>query len=147
MERIITRFTRALDSYDRQAVAQQQISRRLTGLLSRYTAMHFQRVLEIGCGTGGFTRLLKESCIIDEWYLNDLCEGCREKITLFYPRECGRYRVSGLFRPDRLSLRFPMGTATGNVPAPTGCETLSRRHTGVQYLCTQQSTGSPSAHW
>lgn len=85
MERIITRFTRALDSYDRQAVAQQQISRRLTGLLSRYTAMHFRRVLEIGCGTGGFTRLLKESCIIDEWYLNDLCEGCREKIAGLFP--------------------------------------------------------------
>lgn len=81
VERIITRFSRALDSYDSQADAQRQISRKLTGILSRHTGMHFQRALEIGCGTGGFTRLLKESCVIDEWYLNDLCEGCREKVT------------------------------------------------------------------
>lgn len=85
MERIITRFTRALDTYDRHADAQQQICRRLTGLLSRYTGMHFQRALEIGCGTGGFTRLLKECCVIDEWYLNDLCESCRPKVTALFP--------------------------------------------------------------
>lgn len=85
VERIITRFSRALDSYDRYAEAQQQICRKLTALLSRYTGMHFQRALEIGCGTGGFTHLLKESCVIDEWYLNDLCEGCYEKIARLFP--------------------------------------------------------------
>lgn len=84
VERIITCFSRALDSYDRHADAQHQISRQLTELLSRYTDMHFGRALEIGCGTGGFTRLLQESCVIDEWYLNDLCEGCREKVTALF---------------------------------------------------------------
>lgn len=79
MERIVTRFTRALDSYDRHADAQQQICRRLIGLLARHTGMHFCRALEIGCGTGNLTRLLKENCVIDEWCLNDLCEGCRAK--------------------------------------------------------------------
>lgn len=85
VERIITRFSRALDSYDQHADAQQQICRKLTGLLSRYTSMHFRRALEIGCGTGGFTRNLKDSCVIDEWYLNDLCEGCHDKIAELFP--------------------------------------------------------------
>lgn len=85
VERIITRFSRALNSYDQHADAQQQICRRLTGLLSRHTGMHFRRSLEIGCGTGGFTRLLKESCVIDEWYLNDLCSGCRDMVARLFP--------------------------------------------------------------
>ena len=85
MERIITRFSRALASYDQHADAQQQICRKLTGLLSQYTGMHFRRALEIGCGTGGFTRLLKECCVIDEWYLNDLCEDCRAKVATLFP--------------------------------------------------------------
>ena len=85
VERIITRFSRALDSYDLHADAQQQICRKLTSILSRYTDIHFQRALEIGCGTGGFTRLLKESCVIDEWYLNDICDGCREKVASLFP--------------------------------------------------------------
>ena len=30
-------------------------------------------------------RLLKESCVIDEWYLNDICDGCREKVASLFP--------------------------------------------------------------
>ena len=76
---IRSRFTRALCSYDRNADAQHRISRKLAGLLPRYTGAHYQRILEIGCGTGGFTRCLKSCCNIQEWVLNDLCEACREK--------------------------------------------------------------------
>ena len=28
---------------------------------------------------------LKESCVIDEWYLNDICDGCREKVASLFP--------------------------------------------------------------
>lgn len=80
----MTRFSRALDSYDRHARAQQQISRELARLLSCHTDRHFRRVLEIGCGTGGFTRHLKENCLIDEWFLNDLCEGSHEKLASLF---------------------------------------------------------------
>lgn len=107
MERIITRFTRALDSYDRYADAQHQISRRLVGLLARHTGMHFRRALEIGCGTGGFTRLLKESCVIDEWYLNDLCEGCRGKIAQLFPGQTPLF-IAGDVETTAFSGRFDL---------------------------------------
>ena len=28
---------------------------------------------------------MKESCVIDEWYLNDICDGCREKVASLFP--------------------------------------------------------------
>lgn len=125
VERIITRFSRALDSYDLHADAQQQICRKLTGILSRYTDIHFQRALEIGCGTGGFTRLLKESCVIDEWYLNDICDGCREKVASLFPGQsplfiagkCGRDRLSRSLRPDRIRFRISMDEGASTIPS------------------------------
>lgn len=81
---IQTRFTRALSSYDAHATAQQQICRELLGLLLRFGGADYHRVLEIGCGTGGFTRLLADRCNIREWVLNDLCEGCADKILPFF---------------------------------------------------------------
>lgn len=104
MERIITRFTRALDTYDRHADAQQQICRRLIELLSGHTDMFFCHALEIGCGTGYLTYLLRRKCVIDELHVNDLCEACQSKIA---PLAAGR------------SLHFLPGDAeTITFPAP-----------------------------
>lgn len=80
VERIIARFSRALSTYDQHAEAQQLICQKLLTLLQSLPSRHYRRALEIGCGTGGFTRLLQENCVVDEWYLNDLCSGCEEKL-------------------------------------------------------------------
>lgn len=85
-KRIHIRFTRALSSYDSTADAQHRISRKLASLLPHRIDAHYRRMLEIGCGTGGFTgALLQQPCRIDEWVLNDLCEGCREKVSRLFP--------------------------------------------------------------
>lgn len=73
IEHIRSRFTKAMASYDEHAVAQQQIHARLMALLQQTGRNSFPRVLEIGCGTGGFTRNLAAFCQVDEWVLNDLC--------------------------------------------------------------------------
>lgn len=84
-KRIQSRFARALSSYDSQADAQHRISRKLTELLLRYAGNRYNRVLEIGCGTGSLTRNLQEHCLIDEWILNDLCPQFLDHTRLLFP--------------------------------------------------------------
>ncbi|MDO5686737.1 MAG: malonyl-ACP O-methyltransferase BioC [Neisseria sp.] len=63
------RFQAALAHYDEHALAQQRIAQRLLELLP---ARDYARVLELGCGSGGFTRLLYRHIGVAEWYVNDL---------------------------------------------------------------------------
>lgn len=67
------RFARALHSYDNHAVAQQQITAEAATMLQR-CLQPFRHCLEIGCGTGGFTRHLQQILPEADWVLNDLCE-------------------------------------------------------------------------
>ena len=84
-ERIRRRFSQAVNTYDDHADAQKRICAHLVQLLTAYTSSHFRRVLEIGCGSGGFTRLLKQECQIEEWVLNDLCETWQSAIEELFP--------------------------------------------------------------
>ncbi len=101
-KRIHIRFTRALSSYDNHADAQHRISRKLASLLPHQADARYGRMLEIGCGTGGFTGALKQQCRIDEWILNDLCEDCREKTDRLFPGSPPRF-IAG----DAETLSFP----------------------------------------
>ena len=84
-ERIRRRFSQAVNTYDDHAEAQKRICTHLVQLLTVYTSSHFRRVLEIGCGSGGFTRLLKQECQIEEWVLNYLCETWQSAIEELFP--------------------------------------------------------------
>ena len=101
-KQIHIRFTRALSSYDNHADAQHRISRKLASLLPHQANVRYKRMLEIGCGTGGFTGVLKQQCHIDEWILNDLCEDCQEKIEQLFPGAPPRF-IAG----DAETLSFP----------------------------------------
>lgn len=101
-KQIHIRFTRALSSYDNHADAQHRISRKLASLLPHQANVRYKRMLEIGCGTGGFTGVLKQQCHIDEWILNDLCEDCQEKIEQLFPGSPPRF-IAG----DAETLSFP----------------------------------------
>lgn len=67
------RFAKAQFHYDEHAVAQRQIHKHLLEMLQQTGRSSFRRILEIGCGTGGFTQCLTNYCNADEWVLNDLC--------------------------------------------------------------------------
>ena len=54
-------FARRAGSYDRQACVQRLMAQGLLAFLSD-ALPRSGRLLEIGCGTGYFTRLLKQSC-------------------------------------------------------------------------------------
>ena len=70
-------FSAAAKSYDHEAFVQQQINRRLVQMLLQHGKKQFDRVLEIGCGTGGLTRLLNQNCEVVHWVLNDLYDSKR----------------------------------------------------------------------
>lgn len=69
---IARRFCAALPHYDAHADAQRQIAAHLMNMLPRND---YQRVLELGCGSGFFTRLLYRQIGTAEWWCNDLSEG------------------------------------------------------------------------
>lgn len=71
---VTRRFARAIDSYNREAVAQQRIALRMSGLLERYVSKPCRRVLEIGSGTGFLTRHLVETIRPEALTVNDLCQ-------------------------------------------------------------------------
>ena len=53
---ITRRFSRAVESYNREAVAQKQIAYRMSDMLNHYLPRPCGRILEIGSGTGFLTR-------------------------------------------------------------------------------------------
>lgn len=80
LQRAKCRFSRATDTYDEAAQAQQQICLHAARLLSPHLVSYreknriFQSALEIGCGTGGFTKYLQRLLPDARWTINDLCE-------------------------------------------------------------------------
>lgn len=103
------RFTRALASYDRQAVAQQHICRRLVSLAAgRLASLISPRVLEVGCGTGGFTRELLAAfrhagVSPAEWVANDLTALCPPSLSALLSELPATYYLSG----DAEQTEFP----------------------------------------
>lgn len=80
-ELIRSRFTKALGSYSGQAYAQQRIAEHMANLMAeRLPVEALRRVLEVGCGNGGFTRLMLEKFRPESLWLNDLCDGANEHL-------------------------------------------------------------------
>ena len=101
-ELIKRRFSKAVNTYDQYAQAQHLICEHLVNILTRYSDNRFKRILEIGCGSGGFTRLLKQECQIGEWVLNDLCDSWEGSIRHLFP-----YAQPDFLVGDAESLDFP----------------------------------------
>lgn len=70
--KIAQQFAQAIPYYDKQAKVQQQIYQHLLDLLLPYQ-QQFQHILEIGCGTGGFSQCLQQQLSAQYWTFNDLC--------------------------------------------------------------------------
>jgi len=71
-KRIAQCFRRSLLTYDDAAIVQNKLAKRLLQSLSCLPESAFQRVLEIGCCTGGLSELLCEEKPVQILYLNDL---------------------------------------------------------------------------
>lgn len=93
---VLERFSASVASYDLNATAQQYIYQALERRLASLGRKAFGRVLEIGCGTGGFGRYIDERYEVGEWVLNDL-----------HPAVC----EAGRFTPRRGTAQYKIGDA------------------------------------
>lgn len=85
-ELIARRFAKAAGTYTRQAHVQQQIADKMIGLLQHHLpAASPRRIVEFGCGTGIYSRLLLRSLQPEQLLLNDLCSemqhSCRDLLS------------------------------------------------------------------
>jgi len=71
-QRVRFRFSKAAPSYHSTAVIQGQIAEKMITLLQRFIPMRPDRVLEIGCGTGLFSRLLLQHLLPKHVFFNDI---------------------------------------------------------------------------
>ncbi|WP_454881616.1 malonyl-ACP O-methyltransferase BioC [Sphingobacterium detergens] len=72
-QRVRSRFSKAAQSYHAAAVVQGQIAEKIINLLRNLFLISPDRVLEIGCGTGLFSRLLLQDLSPKHTIFNDIC--------------------------------------------------------------------------
>lgn len=75
-ELITTRFSKARTSYDKQATVQHEIAIRTTSLISSHLPQLITThpsVLEFGCGTGTYSRMIHTLLRPRKMLMNDLC--------------------------------------------------------------------------
>lgn len=102
---IAERFGKALATYDREACVQQQIAHKMARLLqTSLPTRRFRNVVEFGCGTGTYSRLLLRSLRPQQLLLNDLCSQMESCCADMLGKRV-RF-VSG----DAETLDFPRGT-------------------------------------
>lgn len=75
---IAERFARARDTYSQEARVQQQVAEKMMRLLPD---ARFHHIVEFGCGTGSYSRILLHQLQPETLLLNDLCPEMKECLT------------------------------------------------------------------
>lgn len=96
---IAARFAAAAPHYNHHAEAQRQIHAELAALLAQYAPASAQKVLEIGCGTGLFSRVLAAQFPQAKLVLNDLSPNCIGDHPFFQTAQA-EYRFGDAERTD-----------------------------------------------
>lgn len=74
-------FTRCLGTYNEAAVVQKKMANRLVQLLLDHKLDSFNKVLEIGAGTGLLTEAMKKKITVESYYANDIVDGYHDYIS------------------------------------------------------------------
>lgn len=70
---IAERFSKAIATYSREASVQRLIADKMIHLLNEHIAVPCPKVIEFGCGTGIYSRMLLQTLQPEHLLLNDLC--------------------------------------------------------------------------
>ena len=70
---IAERFSKAITTYPHEASVQRQIADKMIHLLTQHIPSPCPKVIEFGCGTGIYSRMLLGTLRPEELLLNDLC--------------------------------------------------------------------------
>ena len=99
------RFAKATDSYDRQAGMQKHVARHMAEAIKRHISdSDGWNVLEIGCGTGLFTREYLREVRPGRLLLNDICPEVEPYLSGLPTASPIRFQAC-----DAETLRFPAG--------------------------------------
>ena len=101
---ISKRFSKAIATYPQEANVQRQIADKMIHLLTKHISFPCSKVIEFGCGTGIYSRMLLQALRPEELFLNDLCPEMK-------------YCCEDILRKEQVS--FLPGDAE-IVPFPTG---------------------------
>jgi len=115
---IAERFTKAKKTYTQTACVQHLIAEKMMQLLLTYTpAPKFHHIVEFGCGTGIYSRMLQQELHSETLLLNDLCPAMENCINDLQPQahQPSVHFIAG----DAEQLNFPSGT-----DLITSCSTL-----------------------
>lgn len=95
-------FKKSLETYEANAFVQKDMASKLIELLPSKT---FDRVLEIGMGTGVFTKVLLKKFDIKEFFANDIVAECDEYLGEIAPESIFiEGDIEELILPDKFSL-------------------------------------------
>lgn len=127
---IASRFAKARGTYTREARVQQQVAEKMIRILTDATfpsgstpadglSARFRHIVEFGCGTGSYSRILLHRLQPETLLLNDLCPEMEECIHELLTPD-GNNAPAVRFHPgDAEALDFPDGT-----DLITSCSTL-----------------------
>ena len=106
-ELVAKRFSYSRSTYDREASVQRQVAEKMMRLLTDallsagiprpQLPTHFRHIVELGCGTGSYSRMLLNTLQPETLLLNDLCRDMEE---------CVSFSIPASFLTKKLSLSY-----------------------------------------
>ena len=126
--KLAKQFSAAARHYDEHAVVQRQVAERLLAL-ARKMSPHPRRILELGCGTGLYTRLLGSAFVSAKIVAVDLSEQMVRVARTNVPGESVQFVVGDVERMDWG--RYDLVSANGSLQWATDAPAMLMRLAGT----------------